>query len=203
MANSDDPDAPWGTVETRFEPIHSAARMRDVDAAERELDRGTAVDVLNERAPNGDGGNTALWFAAQGSAPGGLAVVRLLVQAGADVNRQGEHGRTALHMASIRMPDREACAAELSEALPRANVPAKCAILDVLGAVGGGFPILGTTLAFSESALLMTEDTAAYTIRAIEPGWVCEFAGSFIATADPTYEAPRRGGDIQEDGEPP
>jgi ankyrin repeat protein len=56
--------------------------------------------VLNGRAANGDGGNTALWFAAQGPAPGGLAVARLLIDAGADTNRQCEHGRTALHMAA-------------------------------------------------------------------------------------------------------
>ena len=92
--------ARWGTVETRFEPIHSAARMRDVEAVRRALDDGVDVDVVNGRAANGDGGNTALWFAAQGPWAKGVDVARVLVEAGADVNRQCEHGRTALHMAA-------------------------------------------------------------------------------------------------------
>jgi ankyrin repeat protein len=74
--------------------------MRDVQAVQRELDAGVVVDVLNGRAANGDGGNTALWLAAQGPAPGGLAVARLLINAGADINRKCEHGRTALHLAA-------------------------------------------------------------------------------------------------------
>jgi ankyrin repeat protein len=96
----DAPNAPWGTVETRFDPIHSAARMRDVPTVQQELDAGVNVDVLNGRAANGDGGNTALWFSAQGQDPGGLEVARLLISAGADINRKCEHGRTALHMAA-------------------------------------------------------------------------------------------------------
>jgi ankyrin repeat protein len=92
--------APWGTVETRFDPIHSAARMRDVQAVRRELAAGVDVDVVNGRAENGDGGNTALWFAAGGPWPKGVDVARVLLEAGADVNKPCEHGRTALHMAA-------------------------------------------------------------------------------------------------------
>jgi ankyrin repeat protein len=93
-------DAQWGTVETRFDPIHSAARMRDLQTVHQELDAGVYVDVPNGRAANGDGGNTALWFAAQGPAPGGLEVARLLIDAGAEINRACEHGRTALQIAA-------------------------------------------------------------------------------------------------------
>jgi ankyrin repeat protein len=96
----DTPHAPLGTVETRFDPIHSAARTRDIKTVQQELDEGVEVDVLNGRATNGDGGNTALWFAAQGPDAGGLEVARLLIHAGANINRQCEHGRTALHMAA-------------------------------------------------------------------------------------------------------
>lgn len=97
----DDPSrAAWGTVDTRFDPIHSAARERDVDTVRQQLAAGVDVDCLNGQAPNGDGGNTALWFAAQGPWPNGLAVAGVLVEAGAHVNRQCEHGRTALHMAA-------------------------------------------------------------------------------------------------------
>ena len=83
-----------------FDPIHSAARMRDVQTVRHELDAGVDVDVVNGRAENGDGGNTALWFAAQGPWPNGVDVARVLIEAGADVNKQCEHGRTALHMAA-------------------------------------------------------------------------------------------------------
>jgi ankyrin repeat protein len=92
--------APWGTVETHFEPVHSAARMRDVPAVQRELDASVNVDVVNGRAANGDGANTALWFAAQGPWPKGVDLARLLIAAGADVNKPCEHGRTARHMAA-------------------------------------------------------------------------------------------------------
>src|SRR5262245_30784549 len=100
MIHPDTPDAPRGTVETRFQPIHSAARVRDVEGVRRELAAGVDVDALNGRAANGDGGNTALWFAAQGPAPGGLEIAQLLIQAGAQINRPCEQGRTALHMAA-------------------------------------------------------------------------------------------------------
>jgi hypothetical protein len=43
----------------------------------------------------------------------------------------------ALRAASIRMPDREACAAKLAAAMPRASMAAKIAILEVLTAMGG------------------------------------------------------------------
>ena len=97
----DTEDAPWGTVETGdFRPIHSAARMRDVATVIKELQSGVDVDFVCERAKNGDGGNTALWFAAQGPLPGGVDVAKMLLDAGAEVNRQCEHGRTALHIAA-------------------------------------------------------------------------------------------------------
>jgi hypothetical protein len=75
--------APWGTVETEFHPIHSAARMRDVATVLKELESGVDVDFVTERAKNGDGGNTALWFAAQDPWPGGIEVAKVLVDAGA------------------------------------------------------------------------------------------------------------------------
>ena len=97
----DTEDAPWGTVEIGdFPPIHSAARMRDVATVLKELESGVDVDLVGERAKNGDGGNTALWYAAQGPWPGGVEVAKVLVDAGAEINRQCEHGRTALHMAA-------------------------------------------------------------------------------------------------------
>ncbi len=93
-------NATWGIVDTRFDPIHSAARERDVREVRQQLAKGVDVDTPNGRAANGDGGNTALWFTAQGPWPNGLDVARVLIEAGADVNRPCEHGRTALHMAA-------------------------------------------------------------------------------------------------------
>jgi HEAT repeat protein len=43
----------------------------------------------------------------------------------------------ALKAASVRMPDREACAKELSTALERSSVPTKIVLLKILGDVGG------------------------------------------------------------------
>src|SRR5688572_20253193 len=97
---NDQQSAPWGTVDTRFDPIHSAARQRDVETIRGLLAAGVDVDSLNGRAANGDGGNTALWFAAQGPWANGLEVAQVLVEAGATIDMQCEHGRTALHMAA-------------------------------------------------------------------------------------------------------
>ena len=74
--------------------------MRDIATVIKELESGVDVDLICELAQNGDGGNTALWYAAQGPWPGGIEVAKVLVDAGADINRQCEHGRTALHMAA-------------------------------------------------------------------------------------------------------
>jgi len=43
----------------------------------------------------------------------------------------------ALKAAAIRMPDREACAAELSATLPKVGVSTRIALLEILGAMGG------------------------------------------------------------------
>ncbi len=43
----------------------------------------------------------------------------------------------ALRAACVRMPDGDACAAQLADAMADAPVPAKCACLEILGAMGG------------------------------------------------------------------
>ena len=48
-----------------------------------------------------------------------------------------EPGRKALFEASIRMPDREDCAKQLAAAMGTAPVEAQCAIVEILGAMGG------------------------------------------------------------------
>ena len=57
--------------------------------------KGVGVDSLNGEAPNGDGGNTALWFAAQGPWPDGLAIVRVLVDAGLSLRKIRSRYRAA------------------------------------------------------------------------------------------------------------
>ena len=72
--------SPQGVPAGGFNEIHVAAR--------------------NRIEPNGDGGNTALWFVAQGGTRDGQTTAAgLLIDAGADVNAVCEHGTTAAHLA--------------------------------------------------------------------------------------------------------
>lgn len=61
----------------------------------------------------------------------------------------------ALMAASIRMPDREACAEELSAALTRSSLPRKIALLQILGAVSGSKALqtIGTAAKSEDSEL--------------------------------------------------
>ena len=52
-------------------------------------------------------------------------------------SEDAEAARAALKAASVRMPDREACAAQLATALKAAPGETKVALLDILGDVGG------------------------------------------------------------------
>jgi hypothetical protein len=66
----------------------------------------------------------------------------------------------ALQAASIRMPDGEVCAAQLAAALPRASTPAKSAILEILGAMGGA-KALETVGAAAKDKSPELQDTAS------------------------------------------
>ncbi len=48
---------------------------------------------------HGEGGNTPLWFTAQGIFPGTVPIARLLLDHGAEINTQCENGTTAFYMA--------------------------------------------------------------------------------------------------------
>ena len=80
-------------------PLHQAARQRDLEKTKFLIASGANVNELDKRDLNGDGGNSPLWYAAQGAPAGGVAIAQLLIQAGAKVNAQGEFGMTPLHMA--------------------------------------------------------------------------------------------------------
>ena len=92
-------NAPRGELAGTFHEIHLAARNRNVAEVKRLLAAGTDVNLREEVLPNGDGGNTPLWFASQGPKPNGKEVAEVLIEAGAEVNAVCEHGTTAAHLA--------------------------------------------------------------------------------------------------------
>ena len=96
----DESGLPRGEPPGGFEEIHLAARHRETERVASLLRRGVDPNVRNRREPNGDGGNTPLWFAAQGARPGGVPIATALLDAGARVDEHCEHGTTALHLAA-------------------------------------------------------------------------------------------------------
>ncbi|HXT59290.1 MAG TPA: HEAT repeat domain-containing protein [Pirellulales bacterium] len=63
--------------------------------------------------------------------------------------------RRALRAACVRMPEREACAAELAAAMPRASTATKSNLLEILGAMGGpkALATIGDALKSGDDAL--------------------------------------------------
>jgi uncharacterized protein len=77
-----------------------ACRNRHTHLVELLLQHGAEVGKTNVREGSGDGGNTALWFTAQGATPGNVPIARLLLDHGATPDVRCEHGTTALFMAA-------------------------------------------------------------------------------------------------------
>jgi ankyrin repeat protein len=94
-------------LDIRFEenigltPLMWACRNRHITIVELLLERGASVRETNFREVSGDGGNSPLWFTAQGPLPGTVPIGRLLTQAGAEIDQTGEHGTTAFFMAVL------------------------------------------------------------------------------------------------------
>jgi HEAT repeat protein len=88
-----------------------------------------------------DGSSTALRHAALESLGRTVPQAKLPVLIGQVIGSKNEQdaavARQALQMAAVRMPDREACAAELVTAMGNAPVATKTQLLEILGAVGG------------------------------------------------------------------
>jgi len=82
-------------------PLMWACRNRHASIVELLLDKGADVNAVNPLAENGDGGNTALWFAAQGAFPGATPIARLLLDHGAPIDVPGESGTTPFFMAVV------------------------------------------------------------------------------------------------------
>ena len=81
-------------------PLSVSARSGRHGVARVLIQRGAKVDGVNDKL------NTPLWFACQSPARAEdrMAVAKLLMEAGADVNRRCEYGTTALHFAAWRGP---------------------------------------------------------------------------------------------------
>jgi len=121
----------------RLSKAEGAMRLVLVELAGRRR-IAAAVPALLKAADDTDAGVRAAALIALGSAagPGDLAVLisRVVTPKEGDDVQAAVH---ALRAASIRMPDREATATQLTAAMAKAPLPAKVAILEILGAMGG------------------------------------------------------------------
>ena len=97
-----------------------------------------AVGELLPLLGHSDGGIRVATIVALGSIVD-LDNLGVLIKAATDPpsEAEGEPARRALQEASVRMPDREACAATLAAAAATVPAPARVMLLDVLGMVGG------------------------------------------------------------------
>jgi HEAT repeat protein len=68
--------------------------------------------------------------------------------------------QTALKTASVRMPDREACAAELAKAVTKAPASAKSNLMDILGEVGGTTALQSLATAAKSSDPLLQDNAS-------------------------------------------
>ena len=80
-------------------PLMWACRNRHATIVEFLLKKGVSVHAINPADGHGNGGNTALWFTAQGSSPGTVPLARLLLDHGAKIDARCERGTTAFFLA--------------------------------------------------------------------------------------------------------
>lgn len=97
-----------------------------------------AVDTLVEALDHSDGAvrSAALTSLGQTVTPDDLSVLMTQVLSPRH-QEDAEVAQRALRTASVRMPDPDACAAQLTDAMQRAAVPTQCVLLEILGEVGG------------------------------------------------------------------
>lgn len=96
-----------------------------------------AVDALIPAADDADAEIRSLALAALGATVGQDKLAVLIAPVVAPKNpADTEAAQQALRTACVRMPDGEACAGQLVAAMSQASLPAKSAILNILGAMG-------------------------------------------------------------------
>ena len=138
----------------------AAGQMRHVLIELVGLRRIDAVLALIKAADDSDAQIRAAALTALGSTvgPGDLSV--LITRVATPTNSADTPAaQRALRAACVRMPDRDACAAQLAAAMPRANVSAKCAILETLASVGGAKALQSVATA-AEAKHPQLQDTA-------------------------------------------
>ncbi len=82
-------------------PLMVAARCGRLFVLKLLLMHGADTEACSTRFPDESlGGNTALWFGAQGPRTGREELLKILIAHGAEVNAAGEFGWTPLHMAA-------------------------------------------------------------------------------------------------------
>ena len=120
-----------------------------------------AVADLLKAADDSDGQIRSAALGALGSTigPGNLSVLitRVVTPQNAEDTQAAEQ---ALRAACVRMPDREVCAGELVAAMSQAPLSAKCAFLEILGAMGGATS-LETVWAAAKDSNPELQDTAS------------------------------------------
>jgi HEAT repeat protein len=125
-----------GAIAARLEMADSKALpvLLAVAGQKRIEATGTFVKLLD----NSDAAIRRAALAALGETVGPRQLNVLIVEVVAPKHSDdAETAEKALRAACVRMPDREACAAELAAALPRASAATKVKLMEILGAVGG------------------------------------------------------------------
>ena len=136
----------------------NARRLLIELAGQRRID---AVPALLKAANDPDPLTRAAALTALGAVVGldnlSVLIDRVIAPGNAE---EKEVAQSALRTACTRMPDREACADRLTAALARAPVPAQCAVLEILGTMGGTRS-LQTVAAAAKDASPELQDTAS------------------------------------------
>ncbi|MFH1924797.1 MAG: HEAT repeat domain-containing protein [Planctomycetota bacterium] len=120
-----------------------------------------ATPALLKAADDSDGEIRSAALSALGSTVGPDELAVLIARVVSPPHAEDvEAAEQALRAASIRMPDREGCAANLVAATAKAPVSAQCTILEILGAMGGQ-KALGAVGAAAKDENPELQDTAS------------------------------------------
>ncbi len=112
-----------------------------------------ATDLLAKKLEHDDQMVRTAALTALGGTVGPTQLTVLVSQAVHPKNPDDEQvAQAALRAACLRMPDREACAAEVAAAMPSASVATKVILLEILGAMGGAKALETIDLAMRSNA---------------------------------------------------